>query len=134
LSHPLFFRNSPPDFLLEYFIAGAGAPESLKLAVNRATRSVNPDVLAARARAVLEVDASAEIRQVKVPMLYMQAAEDRLVSSECLDEIERLHPETIAVSISSQHLMLQRQPQAAAKAIVQFMDSQCRSEDSNGGS
>ena len=126
LSRPLFFRISPPDFLLEYFIAGAGPPESLKLAVNRATRSVHPDVLAARARAVLEVDASAELRRVKVPMLYMQAAEDRLVSSECLDEIKGLRPETMAVSISSPHLMLQRQPQVAAKAIVQFMDSQCR--------
>jgi pimeloyl-ACP methyl ester carboxylesterase len=123
LSRPLFFRFSPPDFALEYFIAGANAQKNLKLAVNRATRSVNPEVLAARARAVIDVDAREEIRQVKVPLLYMQAVEDRLVSSGCLDEIKRLHPETNAVSIRSPHLMLQREPRVAAKAIVQFIDS-----------
>jgi pimeloyl-ACP methyl ester carboxylesterase len=129
LARPLFFQFQPPGFLLEYFIAGSGAPENLKLAVRRATRSVTPAVLAARARAVIDVDAREEIRQVKVPLLYMQASEDKLVSSECLDEIQRLHPETIVVSIRSPHLMLQRQPRVAAKAIVQFIDTQCRRKD-----
>jgi pimeloyl-ACP methyl ester carboxylesterase len=134
LARPLFFRYSPPDFALEYFIAGAKAPKSLKLAVNRATRSVNPEVLAARARAVIDCDATQEIRRVKVPLLFLQATKDRLVRKGCLDEIKRLHPETITFAIRAPHLVLQREPQTAAKAIVQFLDTQCRPNGSGAGS
>ena len=125
LSRPFFFRFQPPEFAMEYFIAGAGAPKNLKEAVKRARRSVSPAVLAARARAVIDCDAREEIRQVNVPMLYIQAAEDRLVARECLDEIKRLHPQTISISIKAPHLVLQTEPRAAASAITQFLDAQC---------
>jgi len=118
LARPLFFRFRPPDFLHEYFILDSRAPESLKLAVRRTVRSVNTEVLAKRARAVIDCDARQEIRQVEVPLLYLQATEDRLVGRECLDEIKRLHPETISISIRAPHLLLQREPRAAAQAIL----------------
>jgi len=114
---------------MEYFIAGSGAPKSLKQAVKRARRSVNPSVLAARARAVIECDAREEIRQVNVPMFCLQAAEDRLVARECLDEIKRLRPQTFSISVQAPHLLLQTEPRVAAKAIVQFLDEQCRYEE-----
>ena len=130
LARPLFFRFRPPDFLREYFILGHGAPESLKLALRRTVRSVNADVFAKRARAAIHCDARKEIRRVKVPLLYLQAAEDRLVGKECLDEIKRLHPETISISIRAPHLLLQRAPRAAAQAIMQFLDTYCRHKGS----
>lgn len=126
IARPLFFRFRPPDFLREYFTLGFGAPESLKLALRRTVRSVNMEVIAKRARAAIDCDARQEIRHVKVPLLYLQATEDRLVGSNCLDEIKRLHPETIAISIRAPHLLLQREPRAAAQAITQFLDTYCR--------
>jgi pimeloyl-[acyl-carrier protein] methyl ester esterase len=125
LARPLFFRFRPPDFLREYFILGFRAPERLKLALRRTVRSVNTEVFARRARAAIDCDATREIREVKVPLLYLQAAEDKLVGSECLDEIKRLHPETISTSIRAPHLLLQREPRVAAKTIIQFLDEQC---------
>jgi pimeloyl-[acyl-carrier protein] methyl ester esterase len=130
LVRPLFFRFPPPDFLREYFILGFGASESLKLALRRTMHSVNTEVFAKRARAAIDCDATQEIRQVTVPLLYLQAAEDRLVGSECLDEIKRLHPETISISIRAPHLLLQREPRAAARAITQFLDTYCRHKGS----
>ena len=126
LARPLFFRFRPPQFLREYFSFGFGAPESLKLALWRSVRSLNTEVFAKRARATLDCDAREELRQVKVPLLYLQATQDRLVGSECLDEIKRLHPETMAISIRARHLLLQREPRAAAQAIAQFLDTHCR--------
>jgi pimeloyl-[acyl-carrier protein] methyl ester esterase len=126
LARPLFFRFRPPDFLREYFILGVGAPEGLKLALRNTVRSLNTDAFARRARAAIDCDAREEIRQVKVPLLYLQAAEDRLVGRECLDEIKRLHPETISISIHAPHLLLQCEPRAAAEAITQFLDRHCR--------
>jgi len=126
LARPLFFRIRPPDFLREYFTLGFGAPESLKLALRRTVRSVNTVVFAKRAQATIDCDAREEIRQVEVALLYLQATEDRLVGSECLDEIRRLHPETISISICAPHLLLQREPRVAAGAITQFLDAQCQ--------
>ena len=126
LARPLFFQFRPPDFLREYFILGSGAPESLKLALRRSVRSVNTEVFAKRARAAIDCDARQEIRQVRVPMLYLQASEDRLVGEECLEEIKRFHPETIAISIRAPHLLLQREPRLAARAIIQFLNGECR--------
>lgn len=125
LARPLFFRIRPPDFLRQYFTLGSGAPESLKLVLRRTVRSVNMDVLAKRARAAIDCDARQEIRQIRVPLLYLQAAEDRLVGKECLDEIKRIRPETISISIHAPHLLLQREPLAAAEAIVRFLELEC---------
>jgi pimeloyl-[acyl-carrier protein] methyl ester esterase len=125
LARPLFFRFRPPDFLHEFFIVGSHAPESLKQAIRLTVRSVNPKVLAMRARACIDCDARQEIRQVKVPLLFLQAAEDRLVGKECMDEIKRLHPETITISIRAPHLLLQSEPRAAAKMIMQFLEENC---------
>lgn len=130
LARPWFFRFRPPDFLREYFTLGFGAPESLKLILRRTVRSVNMEVFAKRARATIDCDARQEIREVKVPLLYLQAANDRLVGSECLDEIIRLHPETISISIRAPHLLLQREPRVAAQAIIQFLEMHCRPKDS----
>jgi pimeloyl-[acyl-carrier protein] methyl ester esterase len=130
LARPLFFRFPSPDFLREYFILGFGAPESLKLALRRTVQSVNTEVFGKRARAAIDCDATQEIRQVNVPLLYLQAAKDRLVGSECLEEIKRLHPETISISIRAPHLLLQREPREAARAITQFLDMHCRHKGS----
>jgi pimeloyl-[acyl-carrier protein] methyl ester esterase len=126
LARPSLIRLRPPDFVLKYFVGGAHAPESLKLAILHAMRSVSAEVLAARARAIINCDATQEIRQVNVPLLYLQATEDRLVGRESLDEIKRLHPETFSISIRAPHLLLQREPRAAAEAIARFLEAECQ--------
>jgi pimeloyl-[acyl-carrier protein] methyl ester esterase len=123
LARPLLFRFLPPDFILEYFVVGPHAPESLKLAFRQAVRSVSPEVLAERARAVIRCDARREIGEVNVPLLYLRGTEDRLVGEESLDQIKRLHPETISFCVRAPHLLLQREPRVAAKAITQFLDT-----------
>ena len=126
LARPFLFRVRPPDFMLEYFLIGPHASKSLKLAFRRAVRSVSADVLAERARAVISCDAKLEIGQVNVPMLYLRGTEDRLVGKASLDQIKSLRPETISFSVRAPHLLLQREPRIAARAITQFLDTQCR--------
>ena len=121
LARPFFFQFPPPAVALKYFIAGFDAPESLILAVRRAVSSVSVEVFA-----VIDCDATKEIREVWVPMLYLHGTKDRLVGKAALDEIKHLHPETISISIRSPHLLLQREPRIAAHAITQFLDSHGR--------
>ena len=124
LANPFLFRLCPPDLAIKYFIAGANAPRSLLRAIREAQRTVNPTVFAKRAQATLHCDATKEIQQVNVPLLYLQGTEDHLVHASALTEIERLHPQTIAVRIRAPHLLLQREPRAAARAITGFLEAQ----------
>jgi pimeloyl-ACP methyl ester carboxylesterase len=130
LSNPLLCQISPPDFFLEYFLYGRGAPESLKLAVRQARLSAGPELLAKRSRECINCDAREELRQVNVALLYLQATEDRLVDKGCLDEIKRIHPETIVNSFRAPHLLFQRKPCEAAKAITRFLDGLMGNVDS----
>jgi len=122
LAHPLLCRIPPPDFILGYFLYGRGAPESLKLAVRQARISAGAELLAKRSREVISCDATRELRQVNVPLLFLQATEDRLVDKGCLEEIKRIHPETIVISFPAPHLLFQREPREAARAITRFLD------------
>ncbi len=122
LAHPLFCRIPPPDFMLGYFLYGRGAPEILKRAVRQARLSAGAELLAKRSRATIDCDAREELRQLNVPLLYLQATEDRLVDRDCLDEIKRICQETISISFRAPHLLLQREPREAAKAIIRFLD------------
>ena len=123
LSRSAVFRIPPPDLVLEYFVIGFGASQKLKAAVKMAARSEDARVLAQRARAVAGCDARQEIQRIRVPLLYLQAARDRLVRRGSLEEIKRLHPETVAVSIPAAHLLLQRQPRLAARTIAAFLEA-----------
>jgi pimeloyl-[acyl-carrier protein] methyl ester esterase len=124
LAKPFLVQLRPPEFAIKYFIAGADAPKSLLQAIRNAQSAVNPTVFARRAQATLHVDARKEVCEVNVPLLYLQGTEDNLVHKSALEEIERLHPQTISLSIHAPHLLLQREPRAAADAITQFLEAQ----------
>jgi len=121
LAHPYFFRIPPPRFVIEYFLIGAHAPRELRDDVRRTLRSVSPEVVAWRVQAVLACDASEQLVHVRVPTLYLQAEQDRLVRKSSFQEIQELKPDTALVSIAAPHFALQREPRKAADLIAHFV-------------
>lgn len=117
---PVLFRFPLPDFALRFWLLGSEAPNSLLATVRGAISAVRPSVLASRLREVLKCDARAALRETKVPILYLQAKEDRLVGVSCFDEIRRISPEIKVTVIEGPHLILQRQPRNAAEVVVEF--------------
>jgi pimeloyl-ACP methyl ester carboxylesterase len=124
LANPFLFQFQPPALALKYFVAGKNAPKSLIQAVREARRSVDSAVFAKRAQGTIHCNAREEIRKINVPLLYLQATEDHLVEKSSLEEIRRLHPQTISVFIRAPHLLLQTEPRAAAMAIMEFLVAQ----------
>jgi pimeloyl-[acyl-carrier protein] methyl ester esterase len=122
---PLAFRIPLPNLAARFWLLGSDAPTSLLAALRVAISSVEPKVLAARVRAVLACEVRAELGQIAVPMLYIQAKRDRLVSASCLEDIQRIRPQMTVVALEGPHLLLQREPQRAAEAVVWFIRS-CR--------
>jgi len=118
---PLAFRLPLPKAALAHFLLGKQAPESLHASVRAAIRSVEPAVFAARLLQTLKADVRAELAKVAVPILYIRAGQDRLVPTSCLEEIQRIKPQTEVVKIDGPHLILQREPRRAAEAVARFL-------------
>ena len=49
----------------------------------------------------------------------------RQATEESLEEIKRLHPQTISISFRAPHVLLQSKPRETAKAIMEFLEMQC---------
>jgi pimeloyl-[acyl-carrier protein] methyl ester esterase len=118
---PPHSRLHLPPFLLRRVLLGQDAPDSLLETVKGAITAIHPEVLHSRLQMTATCDARAELAQVSVPILYLQAGQDRIVPSRCLDEIRRIKPETASVTIQGPHLLLQREPQAAVHAMVDLI-------------
>jgi pimeloyl-[acyl-carrier protein] methyl ester esterase len=108
------------------FLLGHHATPALRQALRSALDRLQPAVLRARMRAVLAVDYTAQLCKVAVPVLYLQAAQDRVVprASACL--IASLLPSVSVVAIPGPHLLLQAAPVQAASAVRQFLEPERR--------
>jgi pimeloyl-[acyl-carrier protein] methyl ester esterase len=124
---PVVFHVTMPNVAARHWLVGTDASPSLLRAVRTAVASVKPDVLAARLRAVLACDVRGAVGQIGVPILYIRAEQDRLVSALCVEELRQLKPEMTVAALEGPHLLLQRQPQKAAEAVVGFIGSVRRS-------
>lgn len=122
---PLVFRIPLSDLAAEHWLVGPDARPSLLAAVRGAISSVQPKVLAARLRAVLACEVRPELGRIAVPILYLQAKEDRLVNPSCLVELQQVKPQMAVTVLDGPHLLLQRKPLGAADVVVGFIES-CR--------
>ena len=110
-----------PDMLVRWLLVGSDAPQALVTAVGSQIGWVEPHVLAARVREALLCDVHAALAQVAVPIQYLRAAEDRLVAVECLEEILMIQPGTAVTVLDGPHLLLQREPDASAARVMEFL-------------
>lgn len=82
---------------------------------------VSATALAARVRAVLGVDAREQLAALRRPLLCIAAADDTVVPGHNLDDIVRIRPADVVVTLPGTHLVLFHHPQAAADAIAAFI-------------
>lgn len=115
------FQLPLPEAAIRLFLGDRQTAFEIVHAVQSATRSVAPAVLARRLREVLSVDATDALRQSVVPMLYLAGCRDRLVTSHSLDLIRRLRPDVECATIDAPHLVLQTQPHESARIISEFL-------------
>ena len=115
------FKFSPPEFLVRhYFVSRRGTEEVLDM-FQRIPELVAPEVMAFRVRLVSSVDAREALSSCPVPILYLQASQDRLVSARALVEILRVRPEVEHRSIESPHFVLQVAPDEVWGHILSFV-------------
>lgn len=101
-------------------VSGSHAPESILGRLRAAINSVRPAVFVDRVRSVLACDVLDYLRRVSVPILYLQAAHDRLVNPVCLEEMRRVKPEMEVALLNGAHILLQLMPEQSAEVVAGF--------------
>ena len=126
LARPWLFSLNLPRPILEYFLLGQNAPPSLVQKLRQALQDVSPDVLSGRVREALNCDARDDLRRTTAPLLYLEATNDRLLSSSCEEEFSYIRPDVLFRSLPAPHLLFQREPQKAASVVMEFSLIICR--------
>ncbi len=102
-------------------VSGSHPPHSILGRLSTAINSVRPTVLVDRVRSVLACNVLDDLRRIKVPILYMQAAHDLLVNPVCLEEMRRVKPEIEVVVLNGAHILLQLMPRQSAEVVAGFV-------------
>ena len=118
---PAFFRLPLPPHVVRLLLAGGDASRELVEEVRDAVRMVRPAVMAARARAALDVDVSEELRTCPVPLLFLGGKRDRLLRATLPSEMRALQPRTEVRMLDTPHLVLQRRPEEAMRLVEEFV-------------
>jgi pimeloyl-[acyl-carrier protein] methyl ester esterase len=116
----VFWRRPPPTFAIQLFMTGGD--RRLAGAVRDAIRKTKSAVLATRANASLTVNVSAELANLRQPVLYLRAARDRLVPGACGAEICKLQRRAELLNIDGPHLLLQARAKESWVRIATFLE------------
>ncbi|HEY5677988.1 MAG TPA: alpha/beta hydrolase [Myxococcales bacterium] len=111
----------PPAWIIRRTLLGSDAPPREVASARAAIRRVKPSVLSRRLKEVATVDASALLARTTLPLLYVRASGDRLVTAREARRVAALRPDATVRIIDAPHSVLQSRPQAAAALIGEFL-------------
>lgn len=99
------------------------ASPDLRRAKAETWRRVNAAALAARVRAILAVDARADLAACRAPLLYIANSGDRVVPAHNADEIVAGARHAERATIAGHHFAMFTNSDAAAGAVVRFLQT-----------
>lgn len=104
------------------FLLGRHSTPALRRLLDTAIAAVTPDGASARLREIARVNVSRQLKEVRVPVLYLRARRDRLVPSGCGDEITQISSRVELKDIEAPHMLLQCEPDEGARPILKFAE------------
>lgn len=112
-----------PPFARSMMLANQGQHTKLEAALV----GVSVATLRARMQAVLQVDVSAQLRELDVPLLYLQAKRDRLVPPSSAQWMLQCQPGMMMYELDAPHLVLQGASDECARVVAGFCDRDAKS-------
>lgn len=110
----------PPGALMAHYLLGRWQSRPLRRLLGDAVAGVPGTVLRARLREVAEVNVSAELAQMRMPVLYLRALEDRLVPQAASQLVKSYCPSAEIAAFQGPHCLLQTAPAETAQAVIDF--------------
>ena len=114
---PLLPLHTQVMHTLAPLLIGRAALAELRTAL----AGVRSPVLRRRLREVLQVDYSALAASLDLPVLYLQALQDRVVPASACGHLLSLIPSMQVARFAAPHLLLQSSPAAAAASVKEFI-------------
>jgi len=106
--------------VLSWVLFGRWATPQLEASLQSALLAVRPAVLRFRAAAAIRANVSARLQTIRVPILYLRATHDRLLSAAASRHILSALPQCTTTEITGPHLLLQAAPVDCARAVAAF--------------
>ncbi len=110
------------------WLQGRYASPELSALLENALTMVPEQVIKYRAKQVLQVDVLKEFATLTLPLLYLQAKQDRLIWAFNAKTLMHLQPAMQLVRLDAPHFLLQAVPEQAAEQLKLFMQHQLNSE------
>ena len=100
-----FWRRPPPAFAVRFLMTGGDA--ELAEGLCSSVAKIAPTIIQARARAALAVDVTRELQRLRQPILFIQAARDRLIPQRSTADLAAVKPAAAIAVVDGPHLILQ---------------------------
>jgi len=105
------------------WLQGRYASPQLSALLEHALTMVPEQVIKHRAKQVLQVDVLADFAALTLPILYLQARQDRLIWAFNAKTLKQLQPDMQLVKLDAPHFLLQAIPEQAAWQLKLFIES-----------
>jgi pimeloyl-[acyl-carrier protein] methyl ester esterase len=116
-----FVPTRVPATVPGWFLLGGFSTKRLHAALTAAIAQIAPETLRSRLASVMDVDVTAQLARVRVPVLYLRATRDRVVPARVSREVLQSIPTARVVDIEGPHLLLQTAPAMAAQHMKSFV-------------
>lgn len=110
-----------PSALPAYALLGRQASTEARALLAQVLAGLPADVVRARLRMVMQVNVLAQLGSLRVPVLYLQAGQDRVLPRSAGAEVLAALPSTRLIRLDGPHGLLQAAPRPAAAAIASFL-------------
>ena len=118
------YRQSPlRKIILNHYCLNHITDEKLKAQVLEALNDVPALTVKRRIEVLSATDLTEDLSGIEIPCLLLEASDDRVVSTQKINRLQHLLPNTQRKLIPGPHLILQANPRDSAAAIRLFIDS-----------
>jgi pimeloyl-ACP methyl ester carboxylesterase len=113
------------------WLQGSFASAHLSALLEKALTMVPERVIKHRAKQVLQVDVLDKFHNLTLPLLYLQARQDRLIWAFNATTLMQHNPGMRLVRLDAPHFLLQAIPASAARELKQFVTEHIQSDPTN---
>lgn len=122
----LFSSNPASKMFLDLCVTGSDASPEVKNMARELLEKVSPSQFHNRIKLVDEVDVAEKLKDIELPLLYIQATKDRIVFAGSGNEMMR-HAKNLKIEqVDGSHMILQTQPEKCAELIINHVTSNKR--------
>ena len=126
-----FFAMNPAYQLsLDWLAIGNDIDPDVRSRTHKILETIPPRYIQNRMCLVNEIDVSQLLKEIEVPLLYIQASRDHIVSRNSGLEIKQHINDMNIVSVDGPHMILQSEPKLCADLIIEHITTYLSTEDS----